>query len=409
MLPLPDLGALYWYDTHEKLVALVARFVHHIYGQNTGEDPEYVPHSFLLLVSGALRASGSFNCDSESIVAFGTMFLLQRLRYENPKACVPYFASAEDYFVAGMAIAQKYILDISMNNGQLVDATDGQYTITHLRTLERTMLGWLEYNVSMDIKQLEVFVRVTRWFYGDAPLYIMKTGSVVVPVEEGCWPYFGEQLLVPSIPALPEYNAPRCICTSCAEQYSGFLAALALYFPPPTYVPSVVLLSYNPDAYNDLQSLGRTSVITVRDEVVWEDFPVVGYAVKPDRFLSRKNNWNDVGHSKLRRPANELIERIDGVWHYLGTFKPISSEGFPPEVFRNLPERVRQRVVQLAGHKTHRDKLWSMLEDGNLPLTKITLQRADMNKQVWECLASGAGASDDGAQGNGSKEPTEDD
>ncbi|EPS99800.1 hypothetical protein FOMPIDRAFT_98674 [Fomitopsis schrenkii] len=233
MLPLPDLGALYWYDTHEKLVALVARFVHHIYGQNTGEDPEYVPHSFLLLVSGALRASGSFNFGSESIVAFGTMFLLQRLRYENPKACVPYFASAEDYFVAGMAIAQKYILDISMNNGQLVDATDGQYTITHLRTLERTMLGWLEYKVSMDVKQLEVFVRVTRWFYGDAPLYVMKSGSVVVPVEEGCWPYFGEQLLVPSIQAFFGYNAPRCICTSCAEQYSDFLAALALYSPPP--------------------------------------------------------------------------------------------------------------------------------------------------------------------------------
>lgn len=49
-----------------------------------------------------------------------------------------------------------------------------------------------------------------------------------------------------------------------------------------------------------------------------------------------------------------------------------------------------------------------MLEDGTLPLTKITLKRADVNDKVWECLASGAGTSDDG-QGDGSDESTEGD
>ncbi|EPS99799.1 hypothetical protein FOMPIDRAFT_87436 [Fomitopsis schrenkii] len=155
--------------------------------------------------------------------------------------------------------------------------------------------------------------------------------------------------------------------------------------------PEILLLqfSYQPSATpalramkDDFQSLGHTSVITVRDEVVWEDFPVAGYAVKPDRILSKKNKWTDVRHGKLRRRANEFVERIDGVWHYLGTFKPISSGRFPPEAFRDLPERVRQRVVQLAGHKSHHNELRSMLEDGTLPLTKITLQRADMNEQV---------------------------
>lgn len=222
------------YDTHEKLVGLVARFVHHLYSKNTTEDPtyipQYVPHSLLLLVSSALHADGGFNANSEAAVAFGTMFVLQRLKYAHPGTRPPFFASANDYFVAGLAIAQKYILDISVNNGRLVDATAGQYTVTHLNMLERTMLQWINYNVSMDLEQLEAFVRFTRWSY-DAPVYVMKAGSTVVSVEEGCWPYFGEQLLVPCIDPLP-HNALECICVSCVEPCNDYLAVLALLFPP---------------------------------------------------------------------------------------------------------------------------------------------------------------------------------
>ena len=94
---------------------------------------------------------------------------------------------------------------------------------------------------------------------------------------------------------------------------------------------------------------GRISLITVRREVVWEDFPMTGYAIKPDRVLHKKNQWTDVRHGKLRRPVNELIQRIGEVWHYLGTFEAVSSEKLPCEAFRALPEQVRFQLRR-GGH-----------------------------------------------------------
>lgn len=210
----------------------MGRFVHHLYDQNTEGHTDYLPHSSLHLVSDALRASGGhFDSKTQAIIAFGAMFTLQKLKYARPGMSLPGFVSADDYFMAALAVAQKYIIDVSVTNGRLVDAAAGLYTITRLNVLERTLLQWLGYDVSMDVEQLVVFAQFALVDYGDVPLWILKAG-VVVPVELGCWPYFGEQLLVPRVQAIP-YDTYLCGCTSCIEPCDDFLAFLAQLFPSP--------------------------------------------------------------------------------------------------------------------------------------------------------------------------------
>ncbi|TFY67521.1 hypothetical protein EVJ58_g1571 [Rhodofomes roseus] len=149
-------------------------------------------------------------------------------------------------------------------------------------------------------------------------------------------------------------------------------------------------------------TLGGVNVITARDEFAWDIFPMMGYAIKPDRMLSKKGNWQSVKHGKLLRLANELMARVSGVWHYLGTYTFVSSEVFPAQLFRELPEQVQRRVVALAGHKRHSDELRRMLEDGEVTMTKISFSRTGMNQRVWDCLASHAEVNAGDAQAEGS-------
>ncbi|KAH9928816.1 uncharacterized protein B0H18DRAFT_231035 [Fomitopsis serialis] len=150
-------------------------------------------------------------------------------------------------------------------------------------------------------------------------------------------------------------------------------------------------------------TLGRVSVIIARGEVVWDNFPATGYVIKPDRRLSKKSNWTTVKHGKLRRPANELMACISGVWYYLGTYTSVSSETFPAQSFRELSEEVQSRVIMLAGTKSRRDGLRSMLENGEITMTKISLRRVGVNQRVWDCLASSANVGIGGAQGEESE------
>ena len=223
------------YDTHEQLVALIARFVHHLYGQDTGERPAYIPHESLRLVSECLYASAGVHPNSQAPVAFGAMFILQRLGSMCPGACLPGFASADDYFVAAFAVAQKYLLDVNTTNGRLVDAVESIYTtsVRHLNVLERTLLQAIGYDVSMDLEQLVVFVQSALTEYSNVPVYVLKEG-MLLSVKEGCWPYFGEQLLVPRVLETPYYTPGYCTCTSCLPSWDWFLPLPALVFPSPT-------------------------------------------------------------------------------------------------------------------------------------------------------------------------------
>ncbi|KAH9843554.1 uncharacterized protein C8Q71DRAFT_852086 [Rhodofomes roseus] len=156
------------------------------------------------------------------------------------------------------------------------------------------------------------------------------------------------------------------------------------------------------EAVKAKQVQGGVNVITARDEFAWDIFPMMGYAIKPDRMLSKKGNWQSVKHGKLLRLANELMARVSGVWHYLGTYRFVSSEVFPAQLFRELPEQVQRRVVALAGHKRHSDELRRMLEDGEVTMTKISFSRTGMNQRVWDCLASHAEVNAGDAQAEGS-------
>ncbi|KZT67020.1 hypothetical protein DAEQUDRAFT_674014 [Daedalea quercina L-15889] len=152
---------------------------------------------------------------------------------------------------------------------------------------------------------------------------------------------------------------------------------------------------------------GRLSIVRVQDEVAWETFPATGYTIKPDRRFSKSGTWTVARHGKLRRPANELIAYISGIWHYLGTYEFVSSEKFPPLVFRELSEQAQRRVVTLAGSKRRHDEIQSMLQDGEISMTKITFRRVGVNQGLWDFLASHVDLNTDGNQEEGGDDSEE--
>lgn len=69
------------------------------------------------------------------------------------------------------------------------------------------------------------------------------------------------------------------------------------------------------------RSLSKRTVVTVlKDETIWEDFPEVGFSIKPSLIRTKKGNWLGCERQKLLRPQNELIACWDGQWCYLGTY-----------------------------------------------------------------------------------------
>ncbi|KZT67009.1 hypothetical protein DAEQUDRAFT_813159 [Daedalea quercina L-15889] len=164
------------YDTHVELVALIARFVDHLYGFGTAESDPYVPNNLPDFISNVLRRG-----DFRPAVAIAAMFLLQRLKHLYAE---PIFWSPADYFLASLVVAHKCLADAHYHNYTIALIAGYSCGGAYITGLERTMLQRLQYDVSIPPEQFDTFESCLKEHFGNTFVAAMRAGQVV----QVCWP-----------------------------------------------------------------------------------------------------------------------------------------------------------------------------------------------------------------------------
>ncbi|CCM01413.1 uncharacterized protein FIBRA_03464 [Fibroporia radiculosa] len=126
------------------------------------------------------------------------------------------------------------------------------------------------------------------------------------------------------------------------------------------------------------------------DESFWDDFPHMGFSIKPAWRMSKKGNLHDCTKSGLWRPRYDLVAIRSGQWFYVGQFARIAIEPLSVETFVALEEKVRDRVIGLSGSKRHLREIRSMYERGELMASKISFKRIGFNEDVRRYLLDSA-------------------
>ncbi|OSX60690.1 hypothetical protein POSPLADRAFT_1048072 [Postia placenta MAD-698-R-SB12] len=132
----------------------------------------------------------------------------------------------------------------------------------------------------------------------------------------------------------------------------------------------------------------RTVVTVLKDETIWEDFPEVGFSIKPSLIRTKKGNWLGCERQKLLRPQNELIACWDGQWCYLGTYATSPPEMLSAEEFAALPDMTRKTVIAQSGNKRYHRELRAMYATGELVARKIRFRRVGYNVKYGQALVA---------------------
>ncbi|EED80017.1 predicted protein [Postia placenta Mad-698-R] len=154
--------------------------------------------------------------------------------------------------------------------------------------------------------------------------------------------------------------------------------------------PITFCLERNPKEYLKAAkvSCGAMTIVKLRDDVVWGEFPSSGFLVRPTRIRTKKGNWNKVQNKKLLRDKMEFAAYNGFEWKYLGTFASANtdSEELSREAFIALPDQTREQLIRLSGHKRHRTEVKPMYESGEMVGMKFSFRRIGFNHALGEML-----------------------
>ncbi|KAF9804498.1 hypothetical protein IEO21_09359 [Rhodonia placenta] len=154
--------------------------------------------------------------------------------------------------------------------------------------------------------------------------------------------------------------------------------------------PITFCLERNPKEYLKAAKVdsGAMTIVKLRDDVVWGEFPSSGFLVRPTRIRTKKGNWNKVQNKKLLRDKMEFVAYNGFEWKYLGTFTSANadSEELSREAFMALPDQTREQLIRLSGHKKHRTEVKPMYESGEMVGMKFSFRRIGFNHALGEML-----------------------
>lgn len=154
--------------------------------------------------------------------------------------------------------------------------------------------------------------------------------------------------------------------------------------------PITFCLERNPKEYLKAAkvSCGAMTIVKLRDDVVWGEFPSSGFLVRPTRIRTKKGSWNKVQNKKLLRDKMEFVAYNGFEWKYLGTFASANtdSEELSREAFMALPDQTREQLIRLSGHKKYRTETKLLYERGEMVGMKFSFRRIGFNHAVGEIL-----------------------
>ncbi|KAI9209251.1 uncharacterized protein BJ171DRAFT_454227 [Polychytrium aggregatum] len=176
-----------------------------------------IPSLFDFIVQMARRSNVQYT------TFLGSIVYMRRMREKLPSDCSGRYSAAHRIFLAALLLASKYLCDNSFKNKHWAEFS-GMFLLGDVNLMERQMLRLLDYDLHINIDELNNLVDSCAPLVVESPCYIVAEATAHSKIESVC-----DDLSLPELPpsAPPTIPAPaKALQTETTDQ-SGSVKPLA--------------------------------------------------------------------------------------------------------------------------------------------------------------------------------------